>query len=695
MANSIYLEERKIDNEVIEGSLNLNMSPSLTKDIVINIPNENGEYVSKESLETGEFNISILGGSEILKPIKNEENSIGIFRVGSYTPIPTYTRVPDGYVLEVAKDASFTNIIKTFTRTDFNSDFMSSFDNGGQTLYARVRTFTDAHNSINSTPTRFKLIDNYVHKPTILTPIHNSNNNPFSIQVTLSDYSYIGKDNYCDGLVYEVSTDMIFSNMVDKGVLLRDENEGEVIDYNNYVKSFMLEKLSEDTLYYLRVAYIGKESSTGEWSDTTIFRTYNLPDMKITTNLGVPSYITKVEEDNIFATVSGNIINLLTTDNNFNTISSNKNITYNEPDLTKINVNKILVDANKDIFIFGTMEYGGVNYIGPLKKQFITKYSNGIVSNISIEVDETIVTEIVDGKDVMVPYISKVDFKNSILYKDVIVVFGTIPHPTPSNDSTLVSCYVINKSLNILTFKNFSKSNKIEIDNLTISNDKIMASGYTIGDVGYGPKKQGLIIAFDVSDDYILSIDNAKLYSTTLDSKIGNTIDAEDGMIIAHITTSNNFVSGTTTILKLDEYNMPIEEISLDTNLLISSLIKKDNGIRLLGKNDIHGNIIDIDNENNVSLSKQFLGFGEIINYKDLGNNIVTIKSKNSNELLLINGNIDLTTNVTDISIPISITSNTTISVPTIDIVTHEPIRQNVNSVVTNGATNTILKTNI
>ena len=76
MANSIYLEERKIDNEVIEGSLNLNMSPSLTKDIVINIPNENGEYVSKESLETGEFNISILGGSEILKPIKNEENGI-------------------------------------------------------------------------------------------------------------------------------------------------------------------------------------------------------------------------------------------------------------------------------------------------------------------------------------------------------------------------------------------------------------------------------------------------------------------------------------------------------------------------------------------------------------------------------------------------------------------------------------------
>jgi hypothetical protein len=124
-------------------------------------------------------------------------------------------------------------------------------------------------------------------------------------------------------------------------------------------------------------------------------------------------------------------------------------------------------------------------------------------------------------------------------------------------------------------------------------------------------------------------------------------------------------------------------------------LIKKDNGIRLLGKNDIHGNIIDIDNENNVSLSKQFLGFGEIINYKDLGNNIVTIKSKSNNELLLINGNIDLTTNVTNINIPISITSNTTISVPTIDIVTHEPIRQNVNSVVTNGTTNTILKTNI
>jgi hypothetical protein len=222
-----------------------------------------------------------------------------------------------------------------------------------------------------------------------------------------------------------------------------------------------------------------------------------------------------------------------------------------------------------------------------------------------------------------------------------------------------------------------------------------MASGYTIGDVGYGPKKQGLIIAFNVSNDYILSIDNAKLYSTTLDSKIGNTVDTEDGMIIAHITTSNNFVSGTTTILKLDEYNTPIEEFSLDTNLLISSLIKKDNGIRLLGKNDIHGNIIDIDNENNVSLSKQFLGFGEIINYKDLGNNIVTIKSKSSSELLLINGNIDLTTNVTDIDIPISITSNTTISIPTIDIVTHEPIKQNVNSVVTNGTTNTILKTNI
>ena len=182
---------------------------------------------------------------------------------------------------------------------------------------------------------------------------------------------------------------------------------------------------------------------------------------------------------------------------------------------------------------------------------------------------------------------------------------------------------------------------------------------------------------------------------TTLDSKIGNTVDTEDGMVVAHITTSDNFVSSTTTILKLDKYNTPIEEFSLDTNLLISSLIKKDNGIRLLGKNDIHGNIIDIDNENNISLSKQFLGFGEIINYKDLGNNIVAIESKSSSELLLINGNIDLTTNVTNINIPISITSNTTISVPTIDIVTHEPIRQNVNSVVTNGATNTILKTNI
>ena len=70
---------------------------------------------------------------------------------------------------------------------------------------------------------------------------------------------------------------------------------------------------------------------------------------------------------------------MIPTDNNFNIISSNKNITYNEPDLTKINVNKILVDTNKDIFIFGTMEYGGVNYVGPLKKQFITKYSNYIL----------------------------------------------------------------------------------------------------------------------------------------------------------------------------------------------------------------------------------------------------------------------------------------------------------------------------
>ena len=81
MANSIYLEERKIDNEVIEGSLNLNMSPSLTKDIVINIPNENGEYVSKESLETGEFNISIF---------LTEEREDAELKIGSIKYTPKY-----------------------------------------------------------------------------------------------------------------------------------------------------------------------------------------------------------------------------------------------------------------------------------------------------------------------------------------------------------------------------------------------------------------------------------------------------------------------------------------------------------------------------------------------------------------------------------------------------------------------------
>ena len=689
MARSIRLEARQINNVVTEGSLELKMNPDLTKDINLIVPNDEGIYLTGESLEAGDYNVSLLGNSLILLPVNNDEESKGVFKISTYIPLETYTKSPNGYILEIATDRDFTNIIKTIDNNNFNKEFSVTFENGGVFMYARVRTYTDVHVSNVSSITRFKLLESYVNKPEILFPLNNSEEMPWMLQVTLGDYSYIGTNNYCDGLMYEVSTDEDFNTVEFSDQLFRDENEGDIINFNDYVKTFMLDKLKEDTEYFLRVAYIGNVSGRGDWSDTVRFKTFNHPDMKITTN-NDNIIVSKINNSSniLLVTSNVNVINLLTIDNKITELD-NKDITYNEPSLLNIVVKKVIINKDNEIFIFGMMEFGGSGYIGPLKKQFITKVTDTENKTISLEVAETIKTENIEGNVTMVPYVSKVDFKDSVLYKDKIVVLGTIPHPDENLDHTLTSCYVIDAEfLTIFSFRNFSKDSYLSLDKIALRNNDLVLTGSTVADLGVGIKKQGIVATLTLDDSFSISILNASMFTNYQDSIIGTVANVKNKILASVISSETNFNSSVTSIIEIDELNNIIDEFSLDGNVYINSINNDDEKITMLGNI-----ILDMNNSYDILFSKDFASSDNITNYINLGNGIISINV--GNETLLLNSKLDLSTNlISDLGITKTYSNDINKAVPTLTNVTHEPIATNINSVIEDGY-NIITKMNL
>ena len=114
MADEIVLTPRQIDGEIVEGEIHLQINEEITKDIEIIIPNKDSRYVTREALESGKLNLSILGGVQILAPLDNSIDFKGIFRVSDFVKYPTYDDIPSSYILEISESPDFSVIKKSF-----------------------------------------------------------------------------------------------------------------------------------------------------------------------------------------------------------------------------------------------------------------------------------------------------------------------------------------------------------------------------------------------------------------------------------------------------------------------------------------------------------------------------------------------------------------------------------------------------
>ena len=559
MADEIVLSPRYVDGTLVEGEVHLQMNNELTKDIEIIIPNKDSRYVTKETLESGKLNLSILGGCVIIKPEDQENFSNGTFRVSNFVPYPTYDGIPSNYIFEISDNPDFDTIKKSFTRTDFNKEFILNFEKGGEVLYARVRTTTDIHISNNSPTVKFKTLDNYVHKPVIKSPVNGATNLAWTIYGSVSDYMYINNDNYCDGLIVSYSEDRTFpTDLTKEFTLYRDENEGDIVDFNDYVKNFTLTGLKENKTYYLRVAYIGKLYGPSEWSDIVEFRTYNLLDSYInTTNNLYPEVIinTKknyVDENRYIFSSKGKSI-FISTNNNKYAVTATRKIDVTDANIIDTHIKKI-VQNDGFYFIIGVASYGGTTYVGPLKKYFVTKLAKDY-STVETRTFEVLEDVLVNAEGKMIPYVSLVDVKDVIMVNDKMHLFGTIPHPT--NKSLTVTAYFkLNTDLNIENYKNFTYTNNFTIEKVTHNNNFIYAVGTTIADTGNGPMSKLVILKFDIENEEIF-LNSGKIIGNLNSYFYGESIITygEDGNLLVIGTKSiNDNRIGEIVMLNFDEF---------------------------------------------------------------------------------------------------------------------------------------------
>lgn len=653
MADEIVLSPRYVDGTLVEGEVHLQMNNELTKDIEIIIPNKDSKYVTKETLESGKLNLSILGGCVIIKPEDQENFSNGIFRVSNFVPYPTYDGVPANYIFEISGDPDFNIIKKSFTRTDFNSEFIINFEKGGEVLYARVRTTTDIHISNNSPIVKFKTLENYVHKPSIISPLNGATNLAWTIYGTVSDYMYINNDNYCDGLLVSYSEDRTFpTNKTVEFTLFRDENEGDIIDFNDYVKNFTLKGLKENKTYFVRVAYIGKLYGPSDWSDVVEFKTFNLLDKYVNSiNNLYPEVIinskkNSVDENRYIFTSKGKSI-FISTNNNKYEVTATRKIDMTEPNLVDTFIKKILQN-DTHYFIIGILNFGGSSYIGPIKKHFITKLSKDF-STAETRTYEVMENIEVDENGKMVIYNSLVDIKDAVMVNDKIYVFGNIPHPTIDN-KTMTSFYKLNTDLNIEKYKNFSYSSFLSINKVVHKGDSIYAVGSTIADTGNGPMSKLLVLKFTIeNDDIFLNIN--KVIGNLNKYYYGNAITTygvDDDLLVIGTYSNNDNGVGTITMLNLDTY-LTVKN-SGKLNYINSSIINNitthdDVGFKLIGGSNSNDSLIvycDIKSNASFDVKKTKLIAGKkpLLNYVDSGNNVVCFGSMT--DILCLNDDLDV-----------------------------------------------------
>lgn len=307
MPAEIILQARKENEVVIEGEVHLVINENTPSDIVIEVPNQNGRLLSKEMLS----NNTLVSSDTIKRPIilVPENNSIGFtgtFVLSPYEPSETYSGVPTGMRIEISSTEDFSMIMKNVVIDELLSEVPVTFEESSQVLYARVKYVSDSHVSGYSDVVKFTNSDFYVYQPKILTPTLDATGVARTPFIQVSDYQYMGNENYYAGLTYEVATDSNFTNIVETNTVGSPNTGGSGSSNGVYLNNFILNTiLDEDTIYYVRVKYLGTLYPSSIWSDVISFRTFNIEEKikLVKSNGNVNSYFNASIklDDNIYS----------------------------------------------------------------------------------------------------------------------------------------------------------------------------------------------------------------------------------------------------------------------------------------------------------------------------------------------------------------------------------------------------------
>lgn len=284
MPAEIILQARKENEVVIEGEVHLVINENTPSDIVIEVPNQNGRLLSKEMLS----NNTLVSSDTIKRPIilVPENNSIGFtgtFVLSPYEPSETYSGVPTGMRIEISATEDFSVIMKNVVINELLTEVPVTFEESSEVLYARVKYVSDSHVSGYSDVVKFTNSDFYVYQPKILTPTMSATGVARTPFIQVSDYQYMGNENYYAGLTYEVATDANFTNIVETDTVGSPNTGGSGASNGVYLNNFIVNTiLDEDTIYYLRVKYLGTYFPSSIWSDVISFRTLNIEESVLT-----------------------------------------------------------------------------------------------------------------------------------------------------------------------------------------------------------------------------------------------------------------------------------------------------------------------------------------------------------------------------------------------------------------------------
>lgn len=280
MPAEIILQARKENEVVIEGEVHLVINEDTPSDIVIEVPNQNGRLLSKEMLS----NNTLVSSDTIKRPVilVPENNSIGFtgtFVLSPYEPSETYSGVPTGMRIEISATEDFSVIMKNVVINELLTEVPVTFEESSEVLYARVKYVSDSHVSGYSDVVKFTNSDFYVYQPKILTPTLDATGVARTPFIQVSDYQYMGNENYYAGLTYEVATDANFTNIVETDTVGSPNTGGSGSNNGVYLNNFIVNTiLDEDTVYYVRVKYLGTHFLSSIWSDVISFRTFNIEE---------------------------------------------------------------------------------------------------------------------------------------------------------------------------------------------------------------------------------------------------------------------------------------------------------------------------------------------------------------------------------------------------------------------------------